>query len=51
MQAHVTDDTKLFVARGIESARFKLDEKTALNKAADRFIASNRSPPTASAMR
>jgi aminopeptidase N len=51
VQAHVTDDTKLFVARGIETARFKLGEKTALNKAADRFIASNRSPPTASAMR
>jgi len=47
----VTDDTKLFVARGMETARFKLDEKVALNKAVDRFIASNRSPPAASAMR
>jgi hypothetical protein len=35
----------------METARFKLDEKTALTKAADRFIASNRAAPTAAALR
>jgi aminopeptidase N len=51
VKAHVTDDTTLFVERGMETARFKLDEKTALTKAADRFIASNRAAPTAAALR
>ena len=51
VNARVTDDAKLFVARGMETARFKLDEKTALTKAADRFVATNRSQQTAAALR
>jgi aminopeptidase N len=45
---HVPAETALFVARGIETARFRIDEKIALTKAADRFLASAReAPPTA----
>ena len=42
MKAHVPEEMSPNVARGMETARFKLDEKAALVQAADRYIASHR---------
>jgi hypothetical protein len=42
IRAHVPEEMSPNVARGMETARFKLDEKTALIQAADRYIASHR---------
>jgi aminopeptidase N len=51
VRAHVPPETELFVARGMETARFRLDEKTQLVKAADLYLASQRAPAAASAAR
>jgi hypothetical protein len=48
IKAHVPAELSAFIARSLETARFKLAEKTALVRAADRYIASQRAADRAS---
>ena len=47
VKANVPTEMKSDIARGMETARFKISEKSALVDATDHYLASSTRPPTA----